>query len=236
MLIEDYKVVKHNFLINAKSKYKYTLNELKLISHLIANILPSDTNLETKKISIRELNFIIADSNNYSKIGKELENILTKSFKLPNGYVVNWFSCLKYENGFIEYSFDTKLKEFLLNINSNFTSYYLTNVLNLKSAYSIRIFELLFQLKDKGYRTIFLNDLRECLGIPISYSNKDIRRLIQNVQKDLQLHTTIQFEFKIVKKGRIFHKVEFIIKNNKKVKGVSYCIANNKTKTIKPKA
>ena len=236
MLIEDYKVVKHNFLINAKSTYKYTLNELKLISHLIANILPSDTNLEIKKVSIRELNFIVTDSNNYSKIGKELEKLKIKIIKLPNGYEVNWFSCLKYENGFIEYSFDTRLKEFLLNINSNFTSYYLTNVLNLKSAYSIRIFELLLQLKDKGYRTIFLNDLRECLGIPISYSNKDIRRLIQNVQKDLQLHTTIQFEFKIVKKGRIFHKVEFIIKNNKKVKGVSYCIANNKTKTIKPKA
>ena len=236
MLIEDYKVVKHNFLINAKSTYKYTLNELKLISHLIANILPSDTNLEIKKVSIRELNFIVTDSNNYSKIGKELEKLKIKIIKLPNGYEVNWFSCLKYENGFIEYSFDTRLKEFLLNINSNFTSYYLTNVINQKSAYSIRIFELLFQLKDKGYRTIFLNDLRECLGIPISYSNKDIRRLIQNVQKDLQLHTTIQFEFKIVKKGRIFHKVEFIIKNNKKVKGVSYCIANNKTKTIKPKA
>ena len=236
MLLDDYKVVKHNFLINAKSTYKYTLNELKLISHLIANILPSDTNLEIKKVSIRELNFIVTDSNNYSKIGKELEKLKIKIIKLPNGYEVNWFSCLKYENGFIEYSFDTRLKEFLLNINSNFTSYYLTNVLNLKSAYSIRIFELLFQLKDKGYRTIFLNDLRECLGIPISYSNKDIRRLIQNVQKDLQLHTTIQFEFKIVKKGRIFHKVEFIIKNNKKVKGVSYCIANNKTKTIKPKA
>ena len=236
MLIEDYKVVKHNFLINAKSTYKYTLNELKLISHLIANILPSDTNLEIKKVSIRELNFIVTDSNNYSKIGKELEKLKIKIIKLPNGYEVNWFSCLKYENGFIEYSFDTRLKEFLLNINSNFTSYYLTNVLNLKSAYSIRIFELLFQLKDKGYRTIFLNDLRECLGVPDSYSNKDIRRLIQNVQKDLQLHTTIQFEFKIVKKGRIFHKVEFIIKNNKKVKGVSYCIANNKTKTIKPKA
>lgn len=237
MLIEDYKVVKHNFLINAKSKYKYSLNELKLICHLIANILPTDTNLETKKVSMRDLNFIIScESNNYSKIGKELENLLTKPFKLPNGYVVNWFSCLKYENGFLEYSFDTRLKEYLLNLNSNFTSYYLTNVLNLKSAYSIRIFELLFQLKDKGYRTIFLNDLRECLGIPDSYSNKDIRRLIQNVQKDLQLHTTIQFEFKIVKKGRAFHKVEFIIKNNKKVKGVSYCVANNTTATIKPKA
>ena len=239
MLGEDYKVVKHNFLINAKSKYKYSLNELKLICHLIANILPTDTNLETKKVSIRDLNFIVADSNNYSKIGKELEvlkKLETKSIQLPNGYIVNWFSCLKYENGFIEYSFDTRLKEFLLNLNSNFTSYYLTNVLNLKSAYSIRIFELLFQLKDKGYRTIFLNDLRECLGIPISYSNKDIRRLIQNVQKDLQLHTTIQFEFTLVKKGKSFHKVEFIIKNNKKVKGVSYCLANNKTTTIKPKA
>ncbi len=112
MLLDDYKVVKHNSLINAKSKYKYTLNELKLICHLIANILPTDTNLETKKVSIRDLNFIISESNNYSKIGKELEDILNKPFKLSNGYVINWFSCLKYENGSIEYSFDTRLKEF----------------------------------------------------------------------------------------------------------------------------
>jgi plasmid replication initiation protein len=236
MLIEDYKVVKHNFLINAKSEYKYTAIELKFISNLIANILPTDTNLETKKVSMRDLNFIVANSNNYSKIGKELEELKIKSFKLPNGHVVNWFSILEYKNGFIEYAFDIRLKEFLVNLNSNFTSYHLTNVLNLKSAYSIRIFELLFQLKDKGFRTMFLNDLRECLGIPNSYSNKDIRKLILNVQKDIQLHTTIQFEFKLVKKGRVFHKVEFIIKNNKKVKGVSYCIANNKTVTIKPKA
>ncbi|MGJ0357334.1 replication initiation protein [Aliarcobacter butzleri] len=236
MLPEDFKVVKHNFLINAKSKYKYTLNELKLICHLIANILPSDTNLKTKEVSIRDLNFIVADSNNYSKIGKELENLLTKPFKLPNGYIVNWFSSLKYKNAVIEYSFDTRLKEYLLDLNSNFTAYHLTNILNLKSSYSIRIFELLFQLKDKGFRTMFLNDFKECLGIPDSYSNKDIRRLIENAQKDLQLHTTIQFEFKLIKKGRAFYKIEFIIKNNKKIKGVSYSLANNQEKTIKHKA
>ena len=33
---EDYKVVKHNSLVNAKGKYQYSVNQLKLICHLIA--------------------------------------------------------------------------------------------------------------------------------------------------------------------------------------------------------
>ena len=153
---------------------------------------------------------------------------------------------MKKENitDFINSYFDSKDHFFITMINhqTNKTTNYHHNIYSFERNFSKILYannesSIYFTINSfKDEENSFLNDLRECLGVPNSYSNKDIRRLIQNVQKDLQLHTTIQFEFKLVKKGKQFHKVEFIIKNNKKVKGVSYCIANNKTATIKPKA
>lgn len=51
MLLDDYKVVKHNFLINAKSKYKYSLNELKISTQKQLNSLNKTLGKIKDKIS-----------------------------------------------------------------------------------------------------------------------------------------------------------------------------------------
>ena len=63
---EDYKVVKHNSLVNIKGKYQYSVNQLKLVCHLIANIKPTDTNLEMKQIAIKDLGFIGEENYHYT--------------------------------------------------------------------------------------------------------------------------------------------------------------------------
>ncbi len=54
---EDYKVVKHNSLVNAKGKYQYSVNQLKLICHLIANIKPNEEDFTTKQVALKEFRF-----------------------------------------------------------------------------------------------------------------------------------------------------------------------------------
>ena len=70
---EDYKVVKNNDLVNEKPKDPYTLNQLKLICHLISHIKPTDTNFETKEVLLSELGFDSIDSYNYSRFKNESE-------------------------------------------------------------------------------------------------------------------------------------------------------------------
>ena len=179
---EEYMVVKHNSLINARSDLIYTSNQLKLICHLIAHIKPTDTNFETKEVSLRELGFVGKDSYNYTRFKEEFLQLLTMPFQLPGtkGWT-NWFSYLEYTEGYIKYAFDERLKSFLLNLKDNFTSYQLKNVLLLQSAYNIKLYELLAQYKIIGHRKISLENLRYCLNIPISYQNKDIIRFIENI-------------------------------------------------------
>ena len=223
---EDYKVVKHNSLVNIKGKYQYSVNQLKLICHLIANIKPNEEDFTKKQVSIKELNFIDENTYNHNYFKEEFVRLLEMPFQIPEdeGWT-NWFSYLKYKNGVIEYRFDPVLKPFLLNLKENFTSYHLSNVMNLKSNYAILTFELLAQARNQGYRNITIKEYRELLKIPDSYLNADILRLLKKVQKEIRDRTNLQFNFAFKKMGKSFHSINFVILNNKKVAGVTYdCI------------
>ena len=226
---EDYKVVKHNSLVNIKGKYQYSVNQLKLVCHLIANIKPDEEDFETKYIALKELGFVGENSENYTYFKEEFVRLLEMPFKIPNSkYWVNWFSALAFENGVIEYRFDPALKPFLLNLKENFTSYHLSNVMNLKSNYAILTFELLAQARNQGYRNITIKEYRELLKIPDSYLNADILRLLKKVQKEIKDRTNLQFDFAFKKMGKAFHSINFVVKNNKKVAGVTYEFIENK--------
>ena len=226
---EDYFVVLHNSLVNAKGKYQYSVNQLKLGCHLIANIKPDEEDFETKYIALKELGFVDENSENYTYFKEEFVRLLEMPFKIPNSkYWVNWFSALAFENGVIEYRFDPALKPFLLNLKENFTSYHLSNVMNLKSNYAILTFELLAQARNQGYRNITIKEYRELLKIPDSYLNADILRLLKKVQKEIKDRTNLQFDFAFKKMGKAFHSINFVVKNNKKVAGVTYEFIENK--------
>ena len=213
---EDYKVVKHNDLVNEKPDQPYTLNQLKLICHLISHIKPTDTNFETKEVLLSELGFDSIDSYNYSRFKSEILELLKKPFELPTKYWVNWFSTLSYKEGVIEYAFDERLKPYLLNLKNNFTSYQLKNILSLKSVYAIRMYELLKQYEVAKARTIEIKELRSLLNISRGYKNNDITKLLENVKEELTLKTDLTFNFEVFKKQQKLNEVKFTIQHNKK--------------------
>lgn len=217
---KDYLVVKHNSLINAKSEEPYTLNQMKLICHLISHIKPEDTNFETKEVLLKDLNFdSIESGSNYTKLTSEFVQLLKKPFKVPGSmYWVNWVSAIGYSDGIIKYRFDPCLVPYLLELKDNFTFYQLKNILSLKRVYSIRLYELLLQNLVIGSRTIELEELRALLNIPKSYKNNDITTLVKDIQQELKEKTDISFTFKPIKRVREFASIEFKIKQVKQIK------------------
>jgi plasmid replication initiation protein len=207
----------------------FHLRQLRLICHLIANIKPNEEDFTKKQVSIKELNFIDENTYNHNYFKEEFVRLLEMPFQIPEdeGWT-NWFSYLKYKNGVIEYRFDPALKPFLLNLKENFTSYHLSNVMNLKSNYAILTFELLAQARNQGYRNITIKEYRELLKIPDSYLNADILRLLKKVQKEIRDRTNLQFDFTMKKMAKAFHSINFVVKNNKKVAGVTYEFIENK--------
>ncbi|MGJ0331045.1 replication initiation protein [Aliarcobacter cryaerophilus] len=240
----NFLVVKHNSLINFKTKTSYTLNQLKLVCYLISNIKPEDKGFQLKRICIKDLGLSSIDSKNHKKLSGEFLDLMCNPFKLPDKKTwVSWFSSFSYEEGVIEYKFDPLLKPFLLQLKDNFATYQLKNILSLKSAYSIRMYELLNQYKVIGKRTIEIEELKLLLNIPDSYRNNDILKLLEKIKKELTSKTDLTFDFEAIKESRQFKSFEFTIQHNNSERTNKVCkkkeekdlSVKNKLKTLRIK-
>ena len=212
---KDHIVRKHNHLVNSVREKAYSPIELKLIAKVISLVHKDDTNLETKKIYLRDLEFISSDTKNHKYYKKVFETLSDTSIYLPCGGKVKWFSYINFHNGYIEYSFDNRLINYIVQLNANNRQYYLSNVLSLNSRYSIHIYELLNQLRDKRGREIFIDDFREILNIPESYNITNIQNKVLELAKvELSEKTDLSFEYNLIKECRKITKIKFAIKGS----------------------
>jgi len=129
---------------------------------------------------------------------------------------LSWLSSATYleGKGTVELCFDPALRPFLLRLKERFTSYRLREIIQLKSSFSIRIYELLKQFEKIGTRTFPLSDLKTILGIDKKqyrpYANFKMKVLLV-AQAELNEKTDISFDFEEIKVGRGVGKIRFQI-------------------------
>ncbi|MBT9937839.1 replication initiation protein, partial [Anaerostipes hadrus] len=105
-----------------------------------------------------------------------------------------------------------------------FTQYQLYNVLGMKSAFSVRIYELMKSYSFRHTITIELDELKRLLMVENvkSYVNyKDFRvKVLEKAQTEINELTDINIEFEPIKTGRKVTSIKFIIeekfKNSRK--------------------
>jgi plasmid replication initiation protein len=120
----------------------------------------------------------------------------------------------------LELCFDPKLKPYLLQLKSQFTAYNLATVLPMRSAYSIRLYELLIQYASIGSRIFDLSELRDLLGVPGTYRLQDLRRrILDKATEEINQYGAFTVSYALVKEGRSYSSVRFsIVKKPKKGK------------------
>lgn len=219
-------VTKSNRLIEAN--YKLGAIEQKIILCLASNIQPSDSDFKTYTLLIKEFADLIGvkSQHKYSDLKKITKELMQKVFEVRiNKKVIQvaWLSYVAYNEteGSIDIRFDPFLRPYLLELKREFTSYKLENVVQLKSTYAIRIYELLKQYEKIQERTFSLGNLRKLLGaedIYPAYGNFKQRVLVP-AQKELKDKTDISFNLEEIKSGRRVTKVKFIIHSVKQIKG-----------------
>ena len=146
-------VVKSNDLIQ-KSRFSLSTQEQKIILYLVSKIKPEEFELKTHFISVKELCDICGieyNGKNYLNFKRSIKTLADKSFWIETEKtteLIRWIDKAKihkYEN-VVEIGLNEELKPYLLMLRENFTAYELTNVLTMKSKYSIRLYELLKSL------------------------------------------------------------------------------------------
>lgn len=216
-------VTKANSLVEAS--YRLTSMEQKVILALASKINVNDGELKTYTLSIKEFcNLLgIKGNNQYTRLRQITLGLMRKAFQIriaeKEVVQVSWLSYVKYreQEGMLDMQFAPFLKEYLIELKKSFTSYTLSNVVRLKHAYSIRLYELLKQYEKIGERTFHIEDLLDKLGLAgtsyKTYGNLK-SRVLNPAKEELNRETDIQIKFIEIKQGRKVVGVRFLIHKN----------------------
>lgn len=215
--IEKAKVTKANRLIEAR--YKLNLVEQKLILFAISRLDTVQKDFNIQRFSLKELSDVIGEQEHrYSEIRRVVRELRKKEVIIntpEKELITGWLSSIVFEKntGMVELEFSKNLAPYLLELSGAYKSYQLENVIQMKSAYAIRIYEMLKQWECKKTQTYTVEELRRRLTLEKQYTAfKDFeRRVIEPAKAEINEHSDLWVTYRKVKKGRTIDSIEFEI-------------------------
>jgi plasmid replication initiation protein len=224
---KELRVVKANILI--ETPQNLSTFEQRIVLYVISQIKKDDEAFQEYEIDIPLFRKLVGIEQGYNNqiIKEKLTELLKKVVQLnkpsstPNSKytLTHWLSSAEvdFENSIIRITVDPKLKPYLLQLKSSFTSYHLKQVIRFNNKYSFKVYELLKQYQLFKMRIFTLDDLRYFLGIEEGkyrvYKNFK-NRVLYPVQAELKEKSDIRFEFRQVTRGRKVIGLRFSIHIN----------------------
>jgi len=219
-------VTKSDSLIEAR--YRLSVQEQRLLAIMISDISPDDEDFKKYRYKITDiLEWLgIEDKGYYKKIREITRRLLTRVVTIQQDnntlFQTTWLAGAKYyfNEGVIELTFHPVLKPYLLQLKECFTRYALKNVLELKSKYAFRLYELLKQYQAIGIRKFSLKELRELLGIKEGELKLWIHfkeRVLEISKREINSKTDLTIDYKPEKTGRKITHIVFYVEAKEKV-------------------
>lgn len=220
-----YSVVKANELIQ-KSRFELSLIEQKTIAYICSLIKPLEDKYQLEYIfDIREYAKVCGihyeSGKNYADIKAGLKKLSDRSMWLEIGgqeVLVRWLAKVRTnkKSGKATIEIDRDLAPYLMNLKKRFAQYELYNILGMRSAFSVRIYELLKSYQPLHKKKFLLADLKERLMVQDVKSYErfpDFRRYVLEVAvKEINELTDIVVEWETETKGRKVVAIIFRIK------------------------
>lgn len=233
----EYLVVKGNQLIQ-QNRFELSLQEQKTIAFICSMIKPIDAKDSSKGVPFQlEYEFNVRDyckvcgidyagGKNYKNVKATIKKLSDRSMWLDDGEsetLMRWLSYVKInkKSEKVQIEIDRTIAPFLFNLKEKFTQYQLYNILAMKSAFSVRIYELMKSYAFQKNKTFELDKLKSLLGVEKvkSYARfPDFRRkVIEKAQEEINELTDINIYFEPITKGRKVVKVKFRIEIKKPI-------------------
>lgn len=210
---------------------------------IIAQIKQEDTELNTHKIKISDLEKIIKESlNNKSyRLDKQLligacDLLLEQKVKFVNKDSYDsftWFNRISFNKNIITLELSPYLKQYLISVKSQYTMGDLNSFLRLKSVYSKRIYAMACQIKSMKNCSYSLDFLNKVLNTPISISNKYSsfkQRVLEQAKKDINMLTDLNIEYTEIKNGKAVESIKLTIEEKEVINKIEV-IQNNEIAT-----
>ncbi|MDP2364160.1 MAG: replication initiation protein [Ignavibacteria bacterium] len=221
-LQENYPIVKANKLIEAS--YKLSMQEQRIVLSLASRIRKEDKDFHWYKVRISKLAKFLGiekNKNIYTDVRSTVRALMKKILTIKedtDDIDLHWIDAAAYgQKGCIKITIHPELKPYLLELNSHFTRYCLKYIINFKSIYSIRIYELLKRYEPYKVMTSELISLKQHLGLKddeYSFYNNFKEKVLLVAQREILEKTDISFEFEEIKDWKKVVALKFMIKPN----------------------
>ncbi len=154
----------------------------------------------------------------YTKLKRTLLDLKNKSFMLEDEKTirtVDWISkaIIEKDSGIVKIKLDEDLKPYLIDLKNNFTRYELYYILNFKSQYSIRLYELMKSYEFKKSIEIEIDELQEKLQSNYARFVDFKRYVIEMALQEINRETDIEVDVEYIKESRSYKRIKFYIKN-----------------------
>lgn len=222
---DKFVVSQSNELMEATYSPALTTRAHKIARLIFSFISPDDKDLKLYTITIEALKQYLGYRSEvtWGRFHEDLKDIADKLNKEPiviksedkilTAYLIAGY-IIDFKKSTVTFEIPLILKPFLLELKRNFTRYPLLYIPKLRSSYSIRMYELLYQYKTIGYRLCDVTILQRMVGSEYSLYADFKRKVILIAQRDLAEHTDIRFDFEEVKAGRRISTIKFFIYAN----------------------
>lgn len=218
---------KSNHLIQ-RNRFDLSLRENRLLLYCISKIKPSDHGNETYTIAVRDVCKACGIESNitgsaYKAVFDALKKLDSFNFVLRDEkgikHLVHWIRDVKIDpeenhKAKISFAFDPKIAPWLFDVRKYFTQYAIGNVLQMRSIYGARLYELLKSYANIRGKKFPLDELRYLLGADSrSYDQYSCLRqkILEPALKDIETYSDLKVSYVEHKKGRKVEAIEFII-------------------------
>ena len=262
-MANSFSITKHNDLIT--SAYRLTITEMQIILYGVSLVNPVDNKFpRAYEIDIKKFGkmFNRVHGEIYSDVKEAImKRFWDREFTFHDKYETNrlgelvrarvkWITTVKYSDkaGFIKIYFNPEIEDYLHNLKSNFTTYYIEQISKFKRFYSVRFYEIAIMHlnKSKNNKTSFkmsIEDIRDIFDLKEKYLRFcDLKAGVINPGiKEINKLSDINISLKIIKVGRIPDSIVFSVqatnqkefkKNSKMIKKQTSTIQRVQPKTM----
>lgn len=206
-----------------RGSYRLTLNEQRVILASIAKldsrrtaIRPGYDQISRIRIFASEFGetFGLSPKDAYSALREGAAKLYDRSVQTYDGKVKGRFRWIMKEEyadgeGYVQISFTPDAAQYLTQLRNRFTSYQLKRVADLKSIYSIRMFEYLTAYRDTGVFKITLEDFIMELELPYDRWVHVKQRVIDPAIAELRAKSNVDIDYDVEKTGRRITMIVF---------------------------
>lgn len=227
-----------------KTRFELSLTEQKTIAYICSLIKPAHNGAYQLDYEFRIRDYCKVcgldydNGKNYSDVKATLQKLSDRSFWLKQGdweTLCRWLSKVSTNkrSGIAKIRIDEDLANYLFNLGQQFTQYQLWNVLAMKSAFSVRMYELIKSYAYREHVSFGLDELKHILMVDDVKSYErfpDFRRFVLEISiREINELTDLTVSYETVTKGRKVVRLDFKITSKRPLEAL---MANYKTRDV----